>query len=168
MACAQNPVLTQQCLQAAFVPAFVKNNQGALGIPLCMKTPKEEVAAVAYLFEGPSNRVLGNGLLESNSKQGYTARTNNLAKGVNNGIPLWGWTGMPRFFAVGGNGLRVEFNIAGWKMRRSESVYFIINPIDFSLKDGNSSQDEVLVIVPVRVTRLINVKQVHRSWQQKE
>jgi hypothetical protein len=152
VSCAEDSIFRQQRLQTGFVTAFIENDETALRIALRVKATQEQIAAVANLFKGTCYRIFGRGLFKSYSEQGYVTRADNVAQTINDFISLHRWARMPWLFLVRRNCLCVELDVTGWEVSLREFVYFVIDPVNFAFKYGNTPKDEVLVLDAVRVS----------------
>jgi hypothetical protein len=62
---------------------------------------------------------------------------------INDFISLHRWARMPWLFLVRRNCLCVELDVTGWEVSLREFVYFVIDPVNFAFKYGNTPKDEV-------------------------
>jgi len=59
---------------------------------------------------------------------------------------------------MGSDCLCVKFDLGAREILISYGVDLFIDPIDFTLKDSDSSQNKVLVLFPTRITGFVNVE----------
>ena len=59
------------------------------------------------------------------------------------------------------NRLSVKLNIDSGEILGSNHIHFFIDPIDLSLENRDSTQDEILVVLSIGVTGFVNVEKMH-------
>ena len=57
----------------------------------------------------------------------------------------------------------MELDVYSWKVRLRQLVDFFIYPIDLTFEYRNAAKYKVFVVLAVRVSRLINIEQMHRN-----
>jgi len=52
---------------------------------------------------------------------------------------------------MGGDSLRVKFNLSVRKVLGGDGVNLLVDPVDLAFKDRNSPEDEILVLRAIRL-----------------
>jgi len=133
-----------------------------------MQTAHEQVAAIADFLESTGQRFGRHCFLDGNAKKSYPTRRENLAELINDVIPNLRGARVPGLLPVGCDGLCVEFDFSPGKVLTGNCVDLFVYPIDFTLKDRDAAEYEILVLLSVGIAGLVNVQQVHLPVKSRE